>query len=493
MTGCGPYTLTAIPGGNTITLANATVTPSVDCVVTVNVTGASGQYTNTIPAGPSAPGSLQTRQGVTNNSPASAPLNIQPVGITKSFSPTTIDAGDTPSNLTITFQNPTGTPYTGVSVTDTLPANLSVAGAPSSNTCGFTVNAPVDATSIILTGGTIPPSPTPPTPVGTCQLVIPVKADLNAPTVTRTNTIPANAMSADQPGVTNYAPASANLTINSALLGAKAYSPTSIVVGGTSTVTITLTNRSGVALTGVTFTDALPANLNVSGTPASPQCGGTVTFTATSVTLTGGSIPANSSCTIVFNVTSTVPGSGTTYENTIPTNNITTDQGVTNLTTIRTGTDLTVVSGTSLPVTVTKAFQTNPINIGQTTRLRITITAPADTAITGLNVTDNLPTGLVIAASPAPVNGCGGTLTATAGTSVITLTGGSRTAGQSCNIDVYVTSNTPGLYTNTIPANSITTTQGRTNNADATATLRVTSMTVSKSFYANVVQAGGRS
>lgn len=500
VTNCGGgATVTAVSGSNTISLTNGTVTPALNCVISVNVTGPFGQYINTIPAGPGGPGSVQTNQGVTNNSPASAPLNIQPVGITKAFSPTTITAGNT-STLTITLQNPTGSPYTGVSVTDNLPAGITVAGAPTT-TCGAgTVSGSIGDTSVTLTGGTIPASGSPPTPA-TCTITVPVRAALTI-SGSRTNTIPANSLTADQPGVTNYLPATASITVNPALTGTKAYSPTTIPLGGISTVTITLTNNSATPLTNLSFTDTMPANLFISGTPASPQCGGTITNTATSVTLSGGSLAAapgpGNTCTITFQVTSSVPGSGTTYENTIPAGAITTDQGVGNNSAITTGTDLTVVNATTLPVGVSKSFLPTVIQPGAASRVRITITAPPDISISGISITDTLPAGLVIVASPAPSETCpGGTLTAVPGTDTITFTNlpaNVLAAGASCNIDVYVTASEPGSYDNVVPANTITTSQGRTNEfASNIANLRVTSMTMSKAFYPTTVQANGLS
>jgi LPXTG-site transpeptidase (sortase) family protein len=499
------------PGDTSLRLNDGTVTPSQDCVVTVNVTGASGQYTiangnpNEIPAGPAGIGSLQTDQGVTNGSPARAELTIQPVGIQKAFAPGTIDAGDT-SILTITLQNPTGSAYTGVGVTDnlgTMGAGFTVGGAPTLNTCGDgvttgVITAPVDGTSIALSNATIPASATPPTPVGTCQISIPVQAALTFVGGTRTNTIPANTMTGP---VTNYSPATANLTVNRALYGTKAYSDTSILVGETSTVTITLNNRSSTDLTGVSFTDAMAANVAISGAPASPQCGGTISSVVGppgGITLTGGTIPADSNCTIVFDVTSSVAG---TYDNTVGANTITNDQGVGNAA-FSTNPDL-VVAATGGPVGLSKAFQTSPIQIGGTSRLRITITAPADTGLNGIQVTDTLPEGLVIAAAPAPTETCpAGTLVAVAGTNVISFsnlaTDPLLAAGANCYIQVYVTSTTPGDYTvangnpNIIPAGTVVTDQGRTNGlADATADLRVSSITTSKAFYPTTVQAGG--
>ena len=490
-TGCGPGVVSAISGGTTISLTGGTVTPSVDCVITVNVTGASGQYTNTIPAGPGGPGSLHTDQGVTNNSPASANLNVQPVAIAKSFSPSTVDAGDV-STLTITLQNPTGSAYTGASITDSLlsmGAGFTVAGPPSANTCGFTtITAPINGTSIAASGGTIPASATPPTPVGTCVLSIPVRAALTV-SGTRTNTIPANTLTTTE-GVTNYLPATANLAVRAALYGTKSYSPTAIPLGGTSTVTITLYNRSDTPLTSVAFTDTLPAGLTVSA-PASPQCGGTVTNTASTVTLSGGTIPANGSCTIVFTVTSSVAGGP--YVNTVDANTIANGQGVGNAA-FSTPTGLTVSPSSTLPVRVTKAFQTNPITPGQPSRLRITLTAPVDTALSGLNIVDTLPTGLFVTTPNSPTDNCpGANVVAPINGDTISLTGATLNAGASCNIDVWVTATAPGAYTNTIPAGAISTTQGRTNDDPATASIRVTSLTATKAFYATVVQAGGRS
>ncbi len=93
---------------------------------------------------------------------------------------------------------------------------------------------------------------------------------------------------------------------------AKAFGAASIVVNGTTTLTFTLTNpNAGTALTGVGFTDTLPAGLVVA-TPngLASTCGGTVTAVAGagSVALVNGGLPASGSCTITVNVTGTTGG-----------------------------------------------------------------------------------------------------------------------------------------------------------------------------------------
>ncbi|MCZ2288538.1 MAG: carboxypeptidase regulatory-like domain-containing protein, partial [Anaerolineales bacterium] len=134
------------------------------------------------------------------------------------------------------------------------------------------------------------------------------------------------------------------------------------------------------------------------------------------------------------------------------------------------------------------------ITPGQPSRLRITLTAPVDTALSGLNIVDTLPAGLFVTTPSAPTDNCpSANVVAPINGDTISLTGATLNAGASCNIDVWVTSSSPDLYVNTIPAGAISTTQGRTNDDPATASIRVTSLTATKAFYATVVQAGGRS
>ena len=93
---------------------------------------------------------------------------------------------------------------------------------------------------------------------------------------------------------------------------AKAFGAPSIAVNGSTTLTFTLANPNATtALTGVAFTDTLPAGLVVSTPNALVNtCGGTVTATAASgsVALTTGGLAAGASCTITVNVTGTTLG-----------------------------------------------------------------------------------------------------------------------------------------------------------------------------------------
>jgi hypothetical protein len=123
---CGSsVSVTAAPGTDLIIINNAIITASATCAVSVNVKSSlSDSYTNHIDVG-----AVHTRQGVTNASIAEANLNAQAVGITKAFSPTTFQAGDT-SVLTITLENrDTLQDCTNVYLKDTLPGTLEAVSA----------------------------------------------------------------------------------------------------------------------------------------------------------------------------------------------------------------------------------------------------------------------------------------------------------------------------------------------------------------------------
>lgn len=98
----------------------------------------------------------------------------------------------------------------------------------------------------------------------------------------------------------------------------KAFNPPSVPIGEPSTLTVTLTNTNASAITGVDFIDDYPPGLNNAGDPnVTNTCGGTVTAVpgANGFTFSGGTIPANASCSISVSVVSFVQGS---YVNQLP-------------------------------------------------------------------------------------------------------------------------------------------------------------------------------
>ena len=99
----------------------------------------------------------------------------------------------------------------------------------------------------------------------------------------------------------------------------EAFSPASVGAGQVSTLTISFTNPNAFALTQASFTESLPAALTVQTSPApTTTCSGasgTLTSSASTVSLAGAIIPANAICSLTLSVKGTTAG---TYTHTIP-------------------------------------------------------------------------------------------------------------------------------------------------------------------------------
>ena len=171
--------------------------------------------------------------------PAPATLEVRsPVTIAKAFNANSVALGAS-STLTITLTNPNTVALTGAALLDALPTNVTVALTPNaSTTCaGGVVTAPVSATSVQLTGGTIPAG-------GSCTIKVDVLSNIAG---TYLNTIPAGAL-ATTSGVTNAAPASDTLKVINPPSVSKQFAPTSIPSGGTSTLTLVLGNTNATVI-----------------------------------------------------------------------------------------------------------------------------------------------------------------------------------------------------------------------------------------------------
>lgn len=118
-----------------------------------------------------------------------------------------------------------------------------------------------------------------------------------------------------------------------------------------------------------------------------------------------------------------------------------------------TGNNTATAADTSItPLTFgfTKSFNPTAVDVGQTSRLTLVVDNTTNSlASTGMSFDDPLPTGMVLAADPAASNDCGGALTATAGASSVSLTGGTVAGGATCSIGVTVVTSADGSLANT--------------------------------------------
>ena len=232
----------------------------------------------------------------------------------------------------------------------------------------------------------------------------------------------------------------------------KSFSPNPIAVNGTSTLTFTLTNTNNVILSGVAFTDDLSAvGLQVADpTGAENTCGATFTpgVGATTLTFSGGSIPAkagstNGTCTARVNVMTSTAGPHANVSGYISSTQTGTNTGPG-------GSASASLTALIAPV-ISKGFSPNPVLVDKISDLSFTITNPnPDDGLSGVAFTDDLPLNLFIS-PPTASSQCGGTV----GTSVvggrhrITLTDGTLTAGGSCIITVSTISSSADSYLNT--------------------------------------------
>lgn len=168
---------------------------------------------------------------------------------------------------------------------------------------------------------------------------------------------------------------------------AKSFSAATVGLNGSVTLTFTLTNPNPATdLTGVTFSDDMPAGLLI----ANPDSlGGTcdtsvVTLTPTNISLVGAVLLANNSCTLSIDVLATAAG-----DQVNTTGPITSNEGGTG------GTATATVTVVVPDLTITKTHTGNFVRpqTGATYTITVSNSGGADTSAL-ITVNDNLPAGL---------------------------------------------------------------------------------------------------
>jgi len=375
---CGG-TFTAAGNATAISLANGALAAGASCFVEVNVVATTvGNYVNTTgnitstqtPAGPTATATLGV--GLLN-----APTT------TKSFNPASVPLGSA-AQMTIAFANPNAAPITGVAFTDNYPAGI-VNGATvvASNSCGGTVTGVAGGNSLQLAGATIP--------VAGCAVVVNVVATAIGNAV---NTTGAITTTNSQPGT--GATGTLAVTPLTAPTTTKAFAPATVLLGGASQMTITLTNPNATAIAQAGLSDNYPAGIAnaPSGVLVSNSCGGTVTAdpSDTSLALSGGTIPANGNCSIVVNVVATAEGAQVNNTGTISSSNAQTGAGASG----------TLMVNPSADVSVAKSGPAS-VGYGGAIAYTIVVSNAGPSAANGTTFSDPVPAGIT-----GIVANCGG-------------------------------------------------------------------------------------
>ena len=226
----------------------------------------------------------------------------------------------------------------------------------------------------------------------------------------------------------------------------KSFGAATIPLNSSTSLSFNLTNPNSIALTGIAFTDNLPAGLLVA-TPndLTGSCGGgliTAGAGSGAISLTGATLAAGASCTFSVNVIGITEG--------VKTNTIAI------VTSIEGGDSPAATASLRIasPPTLTKAFADSEIQLlgpSNSTILTFSLTNPnTTTTLTGLAFTDTLPPGLVVSTPDGLTGSCGGgSLTAAEGSSSVGLSGATLAPSASCTFSVNLTSTAIGAVTNT--------------------------------------------
>ena len=468
-------TLTATTGS--LRLAGGTVPPNTICSYSVVVTGTTvGAKSNSAVTVTSANAPSATTSTMIVNVYA-------PPTVSASFSPTGINPGGT-TVLSLTLTNPAGNPGTlAIKVDNTFPSGLtyqSLASATPSG-CAQTASpinggAGVTFTTTALAAG------------ASCTLAVNTTYTGVPGTFTNTTDAP---VFPSAPTVTGTA-ASASFTVAVAPSVSVLFAPTNLALNGTTTMTISVTNPNAVAMTGVGFTNTYPAGLTgaTTATITGTGCTGTPAATTGSLALTGGTVPANTTCSYSVVVTGTTAGAKSNSVTVTSTNQ---PSATTSTTTVN----------VYAPPTVAKAFSPASIEMGAATALTYTFTNPSSNPgnVTGIAVSDIFPTSpgamtlsnTTVGGTCTPVtvlNQSGDDLAS--GNTGVQISGISLSAGQSCTVTVNVTAGIAGSYNSTTTAPTASVPVALTGvGAAASVPLTVVQASVAKTFGATSINDGG--
>ena len=363
--------------------------------------------------------------------------SAQPPSATKTFFPDVIGPGSV-TTLEILITNPDPlVPATDLAVSDTLPAGMTIASTPfASTSCSdATLSAPAGGGVISLSDGRLGAG-------DSCEISVDVTVGSAGAFVNTTGDVTSSAG--------NGGTATDTLTGDAARGGfSLEFSPSTIPLGGTSTITYTIDLTVDTFVTSATFSNDLPEGLVVADPPnASSDCtafGVVPTIDANSGT---GSISFNGTvdppvtCTVEVDVTANIPGEFANRTSVL--------FAASQSSGFASGT----LNATVDTLNLGAFFSGDPVAPGETLQLDFTISNfNRDGAATNIAFTDDVDETLSgLSAVGLPVSDVCGAGSMLSGTDILTFTGGSLGSGESCEFSVTLAvpaAAAPGRYTNT--------------------------------------------
>jgi len=471
-------TVTAVDGGNTVTLTDGLVGAFQTCEIVVNVIGTTdcgGLSPDGLPECDNVTGDLTSSAGNSGTAADILFVDSGRPGFSKSFAPSSVAFGGR-STLTFTIDNSANPGFASpLSFVDLLPAGMVIADPTNaSSDCdlpGAPVITAVSGTDLIsLFGGGVDDGET-------CTVVV----DVIGAAVGQLGNV-SGELTSGAGGGSSSGKAAAVLEVTGPedpLTLTKEFTDDPVAPGGTVTLEFTVTNQDrDFPATGLTFDDDIEATLTglapSGGLPTDPcGSGSSLSFSTGVLTLNSGVLPAEGACT--FSVGLDVPSGSTpaAYPNTTTAISGTIDGSPE---TGNTASDLLFV--VSFPV-LTKEFTDDPVGAGGSVTLEFTVfnpeTASTMSAITFIDeLTDGsgdggastgflpFPVSVTLPPVPDPPCGAGSALAlVSAGTDrqALALTGGDLAASDgtpggpdTCTFEVTIdipAGFPSGTYTNT--------------------------------------------
>ncbi|MGD2114046.1 MAG: IPTL-CTERM sorting domain-containing protein, partial [Acidobacteriota bacterium] len=476
---CGTGSVLQGLSGNTfLSLSGGSVPAGSPCTVDVTLQvplgAASGEYPNV----------TTTFQAVIDDTPVVLPnasdsllLDADLLSLSKEFVGDPVPPGGSVTlRFTLTNLSATET-VDDIAFTDDLDAALTGLASSSgtlTDVCG-TGSQIAGAGTLAFTGGTLGPGES-------CTVDVTVDVPMGTSATAAANTT--STVSGNAGGLPVQGPAASDTLQISQLTFVKAFDgPTGAT--GTAVLELTITNDGGFVAEDLAFQDDLDAvlpGLTAVDLPKSDVCGTGSALTGGSlVSFSGGSLDAGGSCT--FGLTVEVPAGAApgSYLNT------TTDLRSAGL---PVAVPATATLQIEPPPGFTKVFSPAAIPVNGVSTLTFTVDNGASVLdATGLSFTDDLPAGLEVAATPAAITTCGGTVTAPAGAGIVSFSGGGVTAGASCTVQVDVTGTAEGTFVNT--SGDLISSLGSSPPASDTLDVVVGDFVALKSFRTGPVLPGG--
>jgi len=365
--------------------------------------------------------------------PASDDLQLQSLQFDKAFAGPTVAGGAV--SLEYTIINPDAiSPVQGLAFSDSLSSvipGLTAIGVPMNNVCG--------AGSQLSGSGLLTLNNASLAPGGSCTFSV----TLQVPPAAVPGNYPSTSSSLTSGGLEVAPPAMATLTVAPAPQFSKQFAASPIAAGAITTLTFSIDNSASVlAASALSFNDPLPAGLVVADPPSpNSTCDGSINAMpgSTAIAFSGGLVAAGGSCTVSIDVRALAAGTLTNITSPLSSSSGSSAAAMANI----------VVQSAPVPL-FSKTFIPDSVAVGVGSELLFQIdNSSALLDATDLAFTDAFPAGLQIADPPALNNGCGGNVTANAGSSSLTLVNGNVLAATVCTISVQVLATTPGTLVNT--------------------------------------------